>query len=110
MAPVGHWVFFSTGIDSVAQIQYGFRYRLNSGSSTYYYIGTRTKNFYTLNYPTTAFNVGGIADPDYPDTHFGAAWGTLQYVRLFLDYAPTTADEFINIATMQSGSKINCYP
>lgn len=107
MAPIGKWVFFGTGVDSVAKKNYGFRYYLNSESSSNYKLATRTKNFYTLNYPTAQLNIGGVAtDSGYPETHFGTTWGTLQYVRLFFDYTPTTVDEFINIATMEAGSKI----
>jgi hypothetical protein len=97
-------------VDSVAQMAYGIRYYLSSGSSTYQHIGSRSGSFYTLNYPQTALNVGGIADPSNPSyTYFGTAYGTIQYMRLFLDYAPTTADEFLNLALMDSASKIIVY-
>ncbi len=33
----------------------------------------------------------------------------MQYMRLFLDYTPTTADEFLNIALMDSENQIISY-
>ena len=101
--------FFGTGVDSVAQTQYGFRYYLSSGSATYQHFGTRNDAFYTLNYANTAINVGGVADPNYPNQNFfGTAYGYMQYMRFFLDYTPTTPDEFLNIALMDSASKMIC--
>jgi hypothetical protein len=110
MAPIGTWVFFATGVNSVAQINYGFRYHLSSGSTTYQFLGSRSDSFYTLSNPNTALYVGGIADSNYVNgNEYGTANGYMQYMRLFLDYTPTTADEFLNIALMDSESKIVRY-
>ncbi len=88
-------------------MNYGFRYYLSSGSSTYQYITSGSASYYTLSYPNTALYVGGLADLSYPGyAYFGSAYGTMQYVRLFLDYTPTTIDGFLNIALMDSASKI----
>lgn len=109
MAPTGEWVFFATGVDSVARENCGFRYRLDSGLTTHSHLGCRTDDFFPLDDPEAGLNVGGIADPNYPPedlVYFSqSAYAILQYVRLFLDYTPTTKDEFLNIALMESASE-----
>lgn len=104
LAPTGQWVFVGTGVDSVAGIHYGFRYHLNNGQPPHQYFGTRSASYYALDYPTTALNLGGITDPDYPDGGIDRAYAYLQYVRLYLDYTPKTEEEFIKVALMESAS------
>ena len=100
----------AAGIDSVAQQNCGFRYYLSAEHTTYSHLQCRTSDFYDLSDPNALLSVSGIADPDYRTDHLGyfspSAYAILQYVRVFLDYTPTTEDEYLNIATMEPSSEL----
>ena len=108
MAPLGKWIFFAATVDTVIKKHCGVRYYLNS-ASIHYNRDCRDDDFYKLTDPNTIFNVGGVNDPRYPASDreiFANAYATLQYVRLCLDYVPTTQDEFLDLATMESACKV----
>ncbi len=106
MVPLGNWMFFCTAVDSVVTMNYGFRYYTNTDLTTFQHFGTRSDNFYTLNYPSAQINLGGIADPYYTNTGtFANCYCTLQYFRFFMDYVPTTPDQMLNLAMMNPSSK-----
>jgi hypothetical protein len=111
MAPIGNWIFFCTSVDATAGINYGFRYYLNSSSTTYYnYFGTRSDSFYALTYANAQINVGGYANINvnfpkiYLPQNFATCGCMLQYFRFFIDYAPNTADQMLNLAMMTANS------
>ena len=106
MAPLGQWIFLATTVDTVIKKHCGVRYYLNS-ASIHYKHKCREDNFYKLTDPDTILNVGGIADQRYPASEQKAnSYAHLQYIRLCLDYAPTTQDEFLDLATMEYACKV----
>ena len=108
MAPTTQWVFFATAVDASIGRNCGVRYYISGTSTVFYKHACRDDEFYSLTDSDTILNVGGIADSRYPASErpiFATAYGRLQYVRLCLDYVPTTQDEFLDLATMESASK-----
>ena len=103
MAPLGQWVYFATGVDSIVGQHYGYRYYTNGTTTPFQLLKSRTGNFYSLNNTNTTFYLGGVPS-NYPDDMFASSFCTMQHVRLFLDYIPKTGDEFLNIALMEPGS------
>ncbi len=96
MFPTGQWVFLALGTDSTANMQYGFRYYPQSTTQLIAFFNTRTlPPSYNITPSCTAFWGG--------DTFLTSPGQTLQYVRLYLDYVPTSQDEMINLAIMQQG-------
>ena len=108
MAPLGEWIFVGTSIDSVARKHYGFRYYTKTGAIVYQRFVNRTDNFYTLNYSNSQINIGGVADKEsYGEGHiFANCYCYLQYFRFFMDYTPSTTDEFRNLALMDPTSNL----
>jgi len=113
MFPLGKWVFVATGVDSVGKQNCGFRYHINDGATAFTKLACRSDDFYPLTDPDAILSISGIADPNFPPNELipfsTSAYAILQYVRLFLDYTPTTKDEFLNIALMEPASKINFF-
>jgi hypothetical protein len=96
MFPTGQWVFLALGTDSTANMQYGFRYYPQSTTQLIAFFNTRTlPPSYNITPSCTAFWGG--------DTLYTTSGQTLQYVRLYVDYVPTSQDEMINLAIMQPG-------
>ncbi len=97
MFPTGQWVFLTLGTDSTANMQYGFRYYPQSTTNLTAFFDTRTlpSPSYNITPSCTAFWGG--------DNLYTSPGQTLQYVRLYIDYVPTSQDEMINLAIMQQG-------
>ena len=111
MAPIGEWVFFATAIDADSGNHYGFRYYINSNKAMVYHFGTLNANHYTLNYSTTNFNLGGVANPNYippgrMNGTFANCYCYTQYFRMFLDYAPSASEAMLNLGLMDPSSII----
>ena len=96
MLPIGKWVFFALSTSSTLQKQTGFRYTLPSASTQTTALATITGPFYDVLIDSTIF----IGDDSYYDP--ANAW--LQYVRLYLNYYPSSLDEMINLAISDTGS------
>jgi len=97
MFPTGQWVFLALGADSTANMLYGFRYYPQSTTQI-------TAFFNTGTIPCQSYNVTPSCTAFWGGDNFNTSPGqTLQYVRLYLDYVPTSQDEMINLALMQPG-------
>jgi hypothetical protein len=97
MIPTGQWAFLALGTDSTSNTQYGFRYYPQSTTQLTLVFKTRTFpcSPYSISPSCTAFWGG--------DNLYVSPGQTLQYVRLYIDYVPTSQDEMINLAIMQPG-------
>ncbi len=105
MFPTGEWVFLALGTDSTANMEYGFRYYPQSTTNLTAFFNTRTLSSpsYNITPSCTAFWGG--------DTFYNSPGQTLQYVRVYIDYVPTSLDQMINLAMMQQGGILilNCF-
>ncbi len=100
MFPTRQWVFLALGTDSTVDMQYGFRYYPQSTTELTAFFNTRI-----IKYPT--YNVTPSCTAFWGGDNFITTSGqTLQYVRLYLDYVPTSQDEMINLAIMQQGGML----
>jgi hypothetical protein len=96
MFPTGQWIFLALGTDSLTNTQYGFRYYPQSTSQQTVFFNTRTVSpSYNATPSCTAFWGG--------DTFTSGYGQTLQYVRIYLDYVPSSQDQMINLAIMLPG-------
>ena len=99
MLPTGEWVFIGLALNSATTKQSGFRYRLSSASiQTIVYAsrGSSGGTFYDLQ-PTASVLVGG-------DSFYYPSCGCqLRYARVYVDYFPDSADEYINLCIMDTG-------
>ena len=97
MFPSGQWIFLAQGTDSTKNMQYGFRYYPQSTAQQTIVYLTRTLSdvSYNVTPSCTAFWGG--------DTFHASAGQTLQFVRLYIDYVPTSQDQMINLAMMKPG-------
>ncbi len=97
MFPTGQWVFLSLGTDSRANMQYGFRYYPQSTTNLTAFFDTRPLSSPSSNAtPSWTAFWGG-------DSFYSSPGQTLQYVRLYIDYVPTSRDEMVNLVIMQQG-------
>ena len=98
--PLDTWIFVAQGVDSSANIQYGFRYVLGASYSVTKVFKTRTPtsgNFYALTSAAT-----------FEWTNRGGSQHcicTMQYVRVYTDYIPYNEDMMISLALMDPDSK-----
>mgnify|MGYP000934467756 CR=1 FL=1 len=101
MFPLNQWVFVVLTTSTISQQQYGYRYSLPSTSTRISMVENRTPtgSFYNLDIGGKVF-IGGD-DYDSPAN----AW--LQYVRVYLNYFPTSGDEVVNLAVMETGSNFS---
>lgn len=102
MLPVDQWVFLAVTTTTISQKQTGFRYTLPSTSTQTTVLNSRSPigSFYDLSIGSSVF-LGD--DPWYSPAN---AW--LQYVRLYLNYYPSSLDEMINLAIMDTGKNSSC--
>ena len=98
MFPTSQWVFVVLTTSTISQKQNGFRYTLPSTSTQTVIFGTRspTGSFYDLDIGGK-ISIGG-------DGYYSPANAWLQYVRVYLNYFPKSADEMLNLAIMDTGS------
>lgn len=96
MFPLGQWVFLALSTSTTSQKQTGFRYTLTSTSTRTIHLETISGSFYDMEIDGTIF-IGG-------DSWYNTANALQQYVRFYLNYYPSTEDEFINLATMDTGT------
>ncbi len=97
MFPTGKWVFLALGTDSTANMQYGFRYYPQSTTNLTAFFDTRTL-------PSPSYNITPSCTAFWGGENLYSSPGqTLQYVRLYIDYVPTSRDEMVNLVIMQQG-------
>ena len=97
----GLWVFLSFTRDEINGVMTYFTYNLNSGSplSTTPAIANQSAiGAYSL-LPSTVVQWGGA------DRTYSYCDCTMQYVRFYVNYAPNTQDQMINLALMNPQSK-----
>ena len=82
------------GTDSTTRTQYGFRYSSESANP---FINTRTLSAASYNVTPACIAFWG------GDTLLGSYGQTLQFVRMYIDYVPTSQDQMLNLAMMKPG-------
>ena len=109
MIPVGQWTFLATATSTKIQEQSGFRYSLLPTLELWMRFRTRAPPapdaaFYDLT-PNAILDVGG--------DHTGQSNSCdceLRYARVYINYYPSSQDEYINLAMMDTGNKILLVP
>lgn len=87
------------GTDSTTRMQYGFRYNPQEVTSP-------TIIFKTRNLSAASYNVTPSCTVFWGGDTIRKGFGeTLQYVRLYLDYVPSSEDQMLNLAMMKPGGK-----
>ncbi len=100
MFPIGGWVFLALGADTTQDMQYGFRYYPQSTAEQTIFYNTRTV-------PGASYNITPSCTAFWGGDSFGSSLGqTLQFVRIYIDYVPTSQDQMLNLAIMTPGGTI----
>ena len=89
-------MFLAVGTDASKNVQYGYRYNPND----------LTKQHKFRNLPASSYNVTPSSTAFWAGDTFGSSSVlALAYVRLYIDYFPTSGDQMMDLATMNQGSK-----
>ena len=99
--PVGQWTFLLFQIDFTANIQYGFRYRIesNSVSTNQQQRSGAPYTFYAID-PTAKIYWGA------ENIYTTGCNCMMQYVRVYLNTLALTTDEQISRALMETSGKL----
>ena len=91
---LGTWVFLSMSSSKFDNLQFGFTYKLDSSGPEAYFTN---RSFGVSAIPIILQNSSITYGNDYI---FPYCTCSFQYIRVYLDYFPTTYDEMLNLALM----------